>query len=265
MLDDAALLHRLNSSAGIAREAGRLALSYFDQRDQLLVELKGPHDLVSLADRAVEQVIRDRLRALFPDDAIVGEEHGGDAREVAWYVDPIDGTQNFLRGLPWFCVTMALQTDGETRLGITYDPNRDELFTARRGGGTFLNGNRVQVRDTGSLDHAVLGVGHSPRHGASLYVEPVARCLEHGAQTRNLCCAALQLAYVACGRLDGTWDPYLLPWDVMAGILMVEEAGGRAMPFEPVLHHGGGVLRAGTPGVFEAMTRLRIPATPGAG
>ncbi|HYG89082.1 MAG TPA: inositol monophosphatase family protein [Azospirillum sp.] len=245
---------RLAAGAAVAREAGRLARRYFERRADLTVELKGPQDLVSVADRAVEELIRARLAALFPEDAVIGEEAGGLAASRVWVVDPIDGTQNFLRGLPWFCVVLALMVEGRTELGIIYDPNTDELYTARRGGGAFLNGEPIRVSGCSELSRAVVGVGHSPRHPPQRFLEPFTRVIEAGAQTRNLLTAALQLAHVACGRLDATWDPHLLPWDVLAGILLVEEAGGAAAPYRLRPDFSGGApLLAGTAPLVKAL------------
>ena len=250
------LLVRLAAGSAVAREAGRLARRFFERRAELRIETKGPQDLVSIADRAVEDLIRGRLGALFPDDAVVGEEAGGVSARRVWVVDPIDGTQNFLRGMPWFCIAMALMEEGRTVLGIVYDPNTDELFTARRGGGAFLNGEPIRVSDCTDLPSAVVGVGHSPRHAPELFLGPVTVLLGQGAQTRNILCGALQLAHVACGRLDATWDPYLLPWDVLAGILLVEEAGGTAAPYALRPDFSGGApLLAGTASLVEIIGR----------
>ncbi|HEY0834618.1 MAG TPA: inositol monophosphatase family protein [Azospirillum sp.] len=254
---------RLAAAAAVAREAGRLARRYFERRADLSVEIKGPQDLVSVADRAVEDLIRARLGMLFPEDAVVGEEAGGLAARRVWVVDPIDGTQNFLRGLPWFCVVLALMVDGRTELGVIYDPNTDELYTARRGGGAFLNGEPIRVSGCAALTDAVIGVGHSPRHPPERFLAPFALVLNAGAQTRNLLTAALQLAHVACGRLDATWDPYLLPWDVLAGVLLVEEAGGAAAPYHLRPDFSGGApLLAGTAPLVEALRPWVIDEAP---
>lgn len=254
---DIELDRRLAAAAAVAREAGRLARRWFERRGELIVETKGPQDLVSAADRAVEDLIRARLSSLFPEDAVVGEEAGGLAASRVWVVDPIDGTQNFLRGLPWFAVVLALLVDGRTELGVIYDPNTDELYTTRRGGGAFLNGEPIRVSGCAALASAVIGVGHSPRHPPHLFLEPITAVIGSGAQTRNLLTAALQLAHVACGRLDATWDPYLLPWDVLAGILLVEEAGGAAAPYRLRPDFSGGApLLAGTAALVDALHPL---------
>lgn len=251
---DADINRRLAAGAAVAREAGRLARRCFERRAELSVESKGPQDLVSVADRMVEELIRARLTALFPDDAVIGEETGGLAAARVWVVDPIDGTQNFLRGLPWFGVVLALVVDGRTKLGIIYDPNTDELYTAQRGGGAFLNGEAIRVSGCTELGTAVIGVGHSPRHAPHLFLEPLAVVIGAGAQTRNLLSAALQLAHVACGRLDATWDPHLLPWNVLAGILLVEEAGGAVAHYRLRPDYSGGApLLAGTAALVNTL------------
>lgn len=248
---------RLSVAHAAARAGGDLARRYFIGRADLAVETKGPHDLVSIADRAVETAIRDAIAVAFPDDPLVGEEHGGDAAETGWVVDPIDGTQNFLRGIPQFVVSIAYRHAGRTELGVIHDPNAGETFAARRGHGARRDGTAIRVSGTNRLDRAVLGVGHSPRHPADRYVDAVAAAVRAGAQTRNYCCAALQLAYVADGRLDATWDPYLLDWDVAAGILLVEEAGGSAVPFQPGrLGPSADRLLAGNTGLVDALRPL---------
>jgi len=248
---------RLRVAIAAAAAAGTLARSYFKRRAELAIETKGPQDLVSIADRAVETSIRDIIAAAFPDDPLVGEEHGGDAADTGWVVDPIDGTQNFLRGIPQFVVSIAYRRAGITEVGVIRDPNAGETFAARRGHGASRDGAPIRVSGIDALDRAVLGVGHSPRHAATRYVDAVAAVVAAGAQTRNYCCAALQLAYVADGRLDATWDPYLLDWDVAAGILLVEEAGGTAVPFMPGrLGPSADRLVAGNAGLVARLTPL---------
>ncbi len=258
-MDDDRLETRLQVAQAAARAGGTLARDYFERRAELAVETKGPHDLVSIADRAVETAIREAIAAEFPDDPLVGEEHGGDAAETGWVIDPIDGTQNFLRGIPQFVVSIAYRHGGRTEIGVIHDPNTGETHSARRGHGARRDGFAIRVSGIGSFEHAVLGVGHSPRHAAELYNAAVSAVVSAGAQTRNYCCAALQLAYVADGRLDATWDPYLLDWDVAAGILLVEEAGGTAVPFEPGrLGPSADRLIAGNAALVEAL-RVLLP------
>lgn len=257
MTRDDSLDARLRAAQTAAEAGGRLARSYFERRAELAVETKGPQDLVSVADRAVETAIRDAIAAEFPHDPLVGEEHGGDAADTGWVVDPIDGTQNFLRGIPQFVVSIAYRRSGVTEVGVIHDPNAGETFAARRGHGAARNGVAIRVSGVDAMDRAVLGVGHSPRHDYRRYVDAVVAVVGAGAQTRNYCCAALQLAYVADGRLDATWDPYLLDWDVAAGILLVEEAGGAAVPFVPGrLGPSADRLVAGNRGLVEQLAPL---------
>lgn len=256
-MDDDRLDARLRVAQAAAKAGGTLARRYFDRRSELAIETKGPHDLVSVADRAVETAIREIIAGEFPDDPLVGEEHGGDAADTGWVVDPIDGTQNFLRGIPHFVVSIAYRRGGRTEIGVIHDPNTGETHAARRGHGAHRDGALIRVSGIQSLERAVLGVGHSPRHAPELYNATVAAVVSAGSQTRNYCCAALQLAYVSDGRLDATWDPYLLDWDVAAGILLVEEAGGTAVPFVPGrLAPSADRLIAGNAGLVDALRRL---------
>ena len=155
---------RLKTAAAITRDAGKLALDFFHRRDQLDIELKGMQDLVSVADRKTEDVIREGLAAAFPDDAIIGEEGGAEAAGAAgplWINDPIDGTMNFLRGIPYWSVAVALMVDQKLMMGITYDPVHDELYTARRGAGAFRNGQPIRVSGIEDPKQAVIGATFS--------------------------------------------------------------------------------------------------------
>lgn len=247
---------RLETARRAAEEAGRLARRFFENREALLIEAKGPQDLVSRADREVEELIRREIARDFPEDRVLGEEFGaagaeGDG-ETGWVVDPIDGTQNFLRGIPQFVISIAYRQGGEARVGVIHDPNAGETFWATAGGGAFRNGTSIHVTKATRLEEAVVGVGHSPRHAPEIFNRTITALVDAGAQTRNYCCAAIQLAYVADGRLDATWDPYLLDWDVAAGMLIVREAGGDGVPFMPGRNgpHAD-TLIAGTPGLLE--------------
>lgn len=258
---------RLETARRTAEAAGRLARRFFENREALLVEAKGPQDLVSAADREVESLIRREIARDFPEDRVLGEEFGdgerhggGTGTATGWVVDPIDGTQNFLRGIPQFVVSIAFRAAGRTRVGVIHDPNAGETFWASLGGGAFRDGRPIQVSDAARLEDAVIGVGHSPRHAPEAFNRTITALIEAGAQTRNYCCAAIQLAYVADGRLDATWDPYLLDWDVAAGMLLVREAGGDGVPF--VAGRKGShadTLIAGTQALLEQFrTRTRM-------
>ncbi|MDF1791247.1 MAG: inositol monophosphatase [Thalassobaculaceae bacterium] len=252
---------RLATARRVAEAAGRLARRFFEDRDKLLVEAKGPQDLVSAADRDVEALIRREIARDFPEDRVLGEEFGDSGGDAAtgWVVDPIDGTQNFLRGIPQFVVSIAYRAEGGTRIGVIHDPNAGESFWATAGGGAFRDGAAIRVSDAARLEEAVIGVGHSPRHAPEAYNQTINALVDAGAQTRNYCCAALQLAYVGDGRLDATWDPYLLDWDVAAGMLIVREAGGDAVPFVPGRRGPqADMLVAGTAGLL-AEFRRRTP------
>jgi myo-inositol-1(or 4)-monophosphatase len=218
-----------------ALAAGRLQLQYF--RRDLQVRKKGVVDLVTEADVAVEQDIRARVARHFPSHTFLGEEAGtGPAAAGAdfqWIVDPIDGTTNFVHGLPLFCVSIALQIEGQVNLGVVYAPVANELFTAERGEGARLNGARIHVTREASLIDALLVTGFPPQaHGA--HGEQVAifgEFLARARAVRRLGSAALDLAYVAAGRFDAFWERSLHAWDVAAGTLIVEEAGGRVTGF----------------------------------
>jgi myo-inositol-1(or 4)-monophosphatase len=226
----------------IAREAGALLRDYYARG--VAMEYKGDVDLVTEADRASEALILARLAERFPEHGVYGEEGtrerlGGEYR---WYVDPLDGTTNFAHGFPVFCVVLGLErrvaglaedADGEMIAGVIYDPLRDECFLAERGQGAWLNGRQVFVSKTKSLQEALTGTGFpsSKRHespNVHFYQEFTLR--SHG--VRRAGSAALDLAYVACGRLDGYWEFKLNPWDTSAGYLLVEEAGGTVTHFD---------------------------------
>jgi myo-inositol-1(or 4)-monophosphatase len=217
----------LETSIEIAREAGALLAGYFERRVKF--ELKGEFDLVTEADRASERLILERLRAHYPSHAVVAEETGlhSGTSEYRWYVDPLDGTTNFAHGFPVFNVTLALERAGELIAGVVFDPTRNELFTAEKGGGAYLNSESIHV----STAHCVLaslvatGFPSRKRHeNVNVHFYYQLAMLSHG--VRRAGSAALDLAYVACGRLDAFWEFGLSPWDMAAGILLVNEAGG---------------------------------------
>ena len=225
----------------IAREAGARLREYFAQGVE--TEYKGDVDLVTVADRTVEKLIRMRLSEAFPEHGIYGEEGTRERMEgeFRWYVDPLDGTTNFAHGFPQFCVSMGLEhrpagtkadEDGELVAGVIYDPMREELFTAERGRGTRLNGKPAKVSRIGELAESLLATGFPSRkrHASPnihFYQEFTMR--SHG--VRRAGSAALDLAYVACGRLEAFWEFNLNPWDTAAGILLVQEAGGLVTDF----------------------------------
>ncbi len=228
-------------AAEIAREAGARLREFFAEGVE--TEYKGDVDLVTVADRTVEKLIRGRLGEVFPEHGVYGEEGTRERmdRDFRWYVDPLDGTTNFAHGFPQFCVSLGLEErspgqkpdeDGTLVAGVIYDPMRDELFTAERGGGALLNGKRLHVSSTQELAEALVATGFPSRKRHSspnihFYQEFTMR--SHG--VRRAGSAALDLAYVAAGRMEAFWEFNLNPWDTAAGILLVEEAGGRVTDF----------------------------------
>jgi myo-inositol-1(or 4)-monophosphatase len=231
----------ISQAAEIAREAGALLRDHFDKGVE--TEYKGDVDLVTVADRSAEKLIRNRLGEAFPEHGIFGEEGTRERMEseFRWYVDPLDGTTNFAHGFPQFCVSMGLEhrpagpkpeVDGVLTAAVIYDPMRDELFTAGRGCGTRLNGKLVRASRIKVLAEALLATGFPSRKrhaspNVHFYQEFTLR--SHG--VRRAGSAALDLAYVACGRMEAFWEFNLNPWDTAAGILLVQEAGGRVTDF----------------------------------
>ena len=217
----------VDDAAEIAREAGALQMEYFGR---VQVELKGQFDIVTEADRASEKLLVSRLRERFPTHAVVAEEgfgHDSVSAEYRWYVDPLDGTTNFAHGFPMFNATLALEHKGDLIAGVIFDPLRNEMFSAERGAGAFLNGSRISVSRAPDLDSSLLATGFPSRkrhRNVNVYFFYQMAMMTHG--VRRAGSAALDLAYVACGRLDGYWEFGLSPWDMAAGVLLVREAGG---------------------------------------
>lgn len=219
----------LETSMDIAREAGGILSTLFERR--VSFELKGEYDLVTEADRASERLVVERLRTSFPAHSIVAEEGGGHEgnSEFRWYVDPLDGTTNFAHGFPVYNVTLALEQRGELIAGVIFDPTRQEMFAAERGGGAYLNGRRIHVSKVERLEDTLVATGFPSRkrhENVNVHFYYQLAMMTHG--VRRAGSAALDLAYVACGRLDAFWEFGLKPWDMAAGILLVNEAGGRS-------------------------------------
>ena len=216
----------------IAREAGGLLLQFFDRN--IKIEYKGDADLVTAADRKSEALIRERIRETWPSHDVLGEEEGlrDTGSEFRWYVDPLDGTTNFAHSFPVFCVSMALQDKNGMLAGVCYDPTRNELFAAERGKGATLNDRPIHVSKTAKLKESLVGTGfpsHKRHKNPNIHFYHQITLRSHG--VRRAGSAALDLCYVACGRMDGFWEFNLNPWDTAAGVLMVEEAGGRVSDF----------------------------------
>ena len=221
---------RLVAAQSIVREAGQLALSFFRRRERLVVETKGPAALVSEADRAVEAAVKRRLRGLYPHDAFLGEEGGLEAGRAPdapiWVVDPIDGTDCFVNGIPVWCVSIALVVHGEIELGVIYDPNAHELFATRRGVGADMNGQPIGPSAADSLSAGLVGVGFSHRRAPEPTLAMLSRLLAEGGMYQRNGSGALMLAYVASGRYIGYYEAHINAWDALAGIALVRAAGG---------------------------------------
>jgi myo-inositol-1(or 4)-monophosphatase len=222
---------RMKVAVEAIREGGKAALDFFRRRDDLTIEAKGVQDLVSQADREVETIIRQRIARSFPDDMVLGEEHGGALASELWITDPIDGTANFLRGMPYWSMVLAFIVDEKTELALTYDPVHDELFTARRGKGAERNGKPVRVSTRTDPSTACIGLSYTFKTAAERYERLMHNILALKLDHRRLGSSALSLCHVADGRLDAHAVLTCSSWDVIAGLAIVQEAGGRATDY----------------------------------
>jgi myo-inositol-1(or 4)-monophosphatase len=222
----------LATAIEVVVRAGRLQMARFGHGD-VQVGKKGPIDLVTEVDIAVERMCRDVIAERFPDHHMLGEELGGSGAPptvgACWLFDPIDGTTNYAHGIPIFCASLALEIDGAPMVAAVFDPNRQELFTAERGGGAYLNGRRLQVSSAAALVDAVLVTGfpYDVHTRVDEVVGLFGAFVGHARAVRRLGSAAIDLCYVAAGRMEGFWESDLKPWDIAAGALIVAEAGGR--------------------------------------
>jgi len=247
----------------VARAAGERALGYFHRRAELAVETKGVADYVTLADRDVEQFIRGELGAAFPGDAFLGEETASSFAgpvDRCWVVDPIDGTHNFLRGVPYWNVAIGYVAGGVTLVGAVCDPCAGEVYHARRGAGAFVaraaGEARLHAAETRSLAGSYVVLGHHDRSFEHRYFDIRRRMMEANIAMRNFGSAALQLAHVASGRYDGFIEMELSAWDAVAGLLLVEEAGGWHAPFAPRTPTAKAMCLACAPGIASELERL---------
>lgn len=251
-LDATELDARADFCRDLARRAGAVALEGFARLTPGAVRMKGPQDFLTETDAAVEQVVRDAIAEAFPEDVFLGEETGGSVGRDTWVVDPIDGTANFARGLPHFCIAMAFVRDGVTEIGATFNPVLDELYFARRGAGATRNDTRIAAAATRDLAAATFELGWSPRVPNSRYLEAMTALLDLGLNVRRSGSGALGLAFVADGRSDGYAEVHMNAWDCLAGLLLVQEAGGRVGRFPRDIAAGGPVF-ASAPGIAEAV------------
>lgn len=228
------MLAALETASRIAREAGRHQLARLGAERH--IEYKGAIDLVTEVDRECEQLICDELVRCFPGDGILAEERGmgrGSAPR-RWIVDPLDGTVNYAHRFPFFCCSIALEVEGALALGTIYDPNRDECFTAAVGHGAFLNGERIAVSKTAALAQGLLATGfaYNVQQERRDNLDHFGRFIKRAQAVRRPGSAAIDLAWVACGRIDGFWELFLKPWDMAAGVVIIREAGGQVSAFD---------------------------------
>lgn len=260
----------LDAAVTAAHTAAGILQAYSRNRAELVIDTKARNDLVSQADREAEAALIEILRERTPEFGIVAEESGGqEAGLASWYIDPLDGTTNFLHSIPHYAVSIALVAKAGTVLppgevlqedtpvvGVVYDPNREELFTAMAGGGAWLNGHRIRTSRSAALADAVLATGFPFRDFsfADEYMPMLRDAIYNTRGVRRLGSAALDLAWVACGRFDGYWEMGLAPWDVAAGTVLVREAGGVARDMRarhpwPI----DGNIVSGTPAIAQAI------------
>jgi myo-inositol-1(or 4)-monophosphatase len=256
----------LNIAVRAARRAGEVIVRSLVRLESLEVTSKGRNDYVSEIDRAAEREIIEIIHKHYPEHAILAEESGRSGEnDTVWIIDPLDGTTNFLHGFPVFAVSIAAQQRGRLEIGVIYDPMRQEVFTAARGAGAHLENRRIRVSKQRTLEGALLATGfpyrEDERH-ADNYFAMFRRLTELTAGLRRPGSAALDLAYVAAGRVDGFWEMGLKPWDTAAGTLLVREAGGRVGTLGGDEYQLGANIVAAAPKVYEALIEAIAPYVP---
>ena len=253
----------LNVAVMAAHRAGDTLIRNLNKLDKIKarVKKKGHNDFVSDADHSAERVIIETIHKHYPDHAIIAEESGEQGEsEYVWIIDPLDGTTNFLHGFPIFCVSVALMHRGQLEHGVVYDPIRQELFTASRGQGAHLDGRRIRVSGEKNLDRSLIGTGFPFRHSNKLikpYINMLVKAIEETSGVRRPGAAALDLCYVACGRLDAFWETGLNKWDIAAGALIIREAGGliSGLDGSDTFLDTGHVL-TGSPKIYYSIAKL---------
>lgn len=253
------LTSRLDFAKETSRRAGALGMSFFATITDLVIEQKGAQDLVSNADREVELFIRAAIAKAFPDDGIIGEEHASvsGTSGYTWVIDPIDGTANFVTGIPAWCVILACVHDDRTKIAAIYEPCNDEMFWGSEGGGAFLNDKPMKVAVTTGLDVGNTGVGMNGRTAASKVVGFIQLLTERGGVFFRNASGGLMLCYVAAGRLIGYAEPHMNAWDCLGGQLLIAEAGGHieTQSASEMLKDGGRVV-ASTPVIFDELVAM---------
>jgi myo-inositol-1(or 4)-monophosphatase len=256
----------LNIAVRAARRAGDIIVRAIPRLDAVEIQSKGRNDYVTEIDQAAERDIIETIRRLHPDHAFLAEESGasGDS-DVVWIIDPLDGTTNFMHGFPTFAVSIAAQVRGRVEHAVVFDPMRQELFTASRGDGAQLDGRRIRVSKQITLEGALIATGFPFRADSPWldeYLAMLKAIMTRAAGIRRPGAAALDLAYVAAGRVDGFWEMGLKPWDTAAGTLLITEAGGRVGTLTGDEYKLGGHVIAGTPKVFAALVAALSPHIP---
>ena len=254
----------LNTAIQAARKGGDATLRYFDRPSMLEIRRKSHNEYVTQVDNSAEQIIIGAIHQRYPEHAILAEESGGSGTsDFQWIIDPLDGTTNFIHGFPVFAVSIALRVKGRLEIGVIYDPTRQEMFTTIRGQGAYLDGRRIRVSGRKTLDGALIGTGfpyRANREWMRKYLEMLHDVMQHAADVRRPGAAALDLSYVAAGRLDGFWEFGLQIWDIAAGVLLIREAGGLVSNLtDDGDYLETGNLIAGTPKVHAELERMLRP------
>ena len=256
----------LNIAVRAARRAGEIIVRSLNRLESLTITSKGRNDFVTEVDRAAEEEIIASIRRHYPQHAFLAEESGSSGtNDTVWIVDPLDGTTNFLHGFPVFAVSIACQIRGRLEHAVIYDPMRQELFTASRGAGAHLDNHRMRVSKARSIEGALIATGFPYRANVrylDAYLGMLRAVTEQAAGVRRPGAAALDLAYVAAGRVDAFWEIGLSPWDTAAGTLLIQEAGGRIGTLSGGEYRQEGHIVAGTPKVYAALLELIAPHLP---
>lgn len=252
----------LNIAIQAVRQASKIIVRFEDQLDKLTVNEKSQNDLVTQVDHMAEEEIIASINRAYPNHAFLAEEsgrHGEQSNEFCWIIDPLDGTKNFVHGFPQYCISIALLHKNQLEIGVVYDPIRQDLFTAVKGQGAHLNNRRIRVSGTKKLENALVGTGFPFRDKSHIkpYLNTFQTIFPKVSDIRRAGAAALDLAYVAAGKLDGFWEATLKPWDMAAGVLLIKEAGGIVSDF----HNEGrfmdsGNIVAGNPKIHKELIGL---------
>jgi len=252
----------LNIAIRAARAAGDSIVREMDRVSDISIDIKGKNDFVTEVDKQAEYIIIETIKNAYPDHAFLAEESGKSGEsEYVWIIDPLDGTTNFLHGFPHFAISIALQYKDRLDQAVIYDPVKQELFTASKGKGAQLNNKKIRVSAQKNIDGALLGTGFpfKEEHNMDRFIDNFKSFFPKAAGIRRAGAASLDLAYVACGRLDGFWEYDLKPWDIAAGALLVQEAGGISSEISGGLDYleSGNIISA-NPKMVKAMLKLIV-------